>query len=74
MAAEAASNAAVLARQRYSSGLVDFQAVLETQRTQLATQEGVIGALTDISNDQVRLFTALGGGWRMTDSFKAAAR
>jgi outer membrane protein, multidrug efflux system len=74
IAADAASNAALLARQRYSSGLVDFQTVLETQRTQLATQDGVVGAATDISNDQVRLFAALGGGWRMTDSFKAAAR
>lgn len=32
-AAEAAGNAALLARQRYSSGLIDFQTVLDTQRT-----------------------------------------
>lgn len=62
-AAEAAGNAALLARQRYGSGLVDFQTVLETQRTQLSTQDGVAGAAADISADHVRLYKALGGGW-----------
>jgi outer membrane protein TolC len=64
IAAEAASNAAVLARQRYSGGLVDFQTVLETQRNQLNTQDSVAGARTDLGADHVRLYKALGGGWR----------
>jgi NodT family efflux transporter outer membrane factor (OMF) lipoprotein len=63
-AADAAGIAAGLARQRYSSGLVDFQTVLETQRNQLTTQDGVVSASADVGRDQVRLFTALGGGWR----------
>ncbi len=63
-AAEAAGNAALLARQRYSSGLVDFQTVLETQRTQLSTQDSVASASADVSADHVRLYKALGGGWR----------
>ncbi len=63
-ATDAAGNAALLARQRYSSGLVDFQTVLETQRTQLNTQDGVAGASADLAADQVRLYKALGGGWR----------
>ncbi len=63
-AAEAADNAALMARQRFSSGLVDFQTVLETQRTLLVTQETVANASTDLSNDHVRLYKALGGGWR----------
>ena len=63
-AAEAAGNAALLARQRYSSGLVDFQTVLETQRTQLSTQDSVASASADLSADHVRLYKALGGGWR----------
>jgi NodT family efflux transporter outer membrane factor (OMF) lipoprotein len=62
-AADAATEAALLARQRYSSGLVDFQTVLETQRTQLNTQDSVAGAQADISADHVRLYKALGGGW-----------
>ena len=41
LASEAASNAALMARQRYDSGLSDFQAVLETQRSVLNTQDSV---------------------------------
>ena len=63
LAADAAGNAALLARPRYSSGLIDFQTVLETQRTLFATQDGVASASADVSSDQVRLFKALGGGW-----------
>ena len=67
-AAEAAGNAALLARQRYSSGLVDFQTVLDTQRSQLATQDSVANARADVSADHVRLYKALGGGWLPDDS------
>jgi NodT family efflux transporter outer membrane factor (OMF) lipoprotein len=62
-AAEAAVDAASLAQLRYRSGLVDFQAVLETQRAQLVTQETVANAMTDVGADHVRLYQALGGGW-----------
>jgi outer membrane protein, multidrug efflux system len=67
-AAEAADNAALLARQQYSSGLVDFQTVLDTQRSQLSTQASVASALADVSADHVRLYKALGGGWRADGS------
>ena len=60
-AADSASNAALLARQRFSSGLVDFQTVLDTQRTQLSAQDNLASAGADISADHVRLFKALGG-------------
>lgn len=62
-AAEAAGNAALMARQRYDSGLVDFQVVLETQRSQLGTQDSVAGTRADLAADHVRLYKALGGGW-----------
>lgn len=62
-AANAATQAATLARQRYDSGLADFQTVLETQRNRLTTQDGVATAQAAISATQVRLFRALGGGW-----------
>ncbi|MEO8101982.1 MAG: efflux transporter outer membrane subunit [Betaproteobacteria bacterium] len=67
-AADAATNAALLARQRYSSGLVDFQTVLETQRTQLNTQDNVAGARAELGADHVRLYKALGGGWNADGS------
>jgi NodT family efflux transporter outer membrane factor (OMF) lipoprotein len=62
-ASDAAANAAQLARQRFDSGLVDFQTVLETQRTRLSTQDNVASTTADISADHVRLYKALGGGW-----------
>lgn len=63
-ASDAAANAALLARQRYSSGLVDFQTVLETQRSLFSTQDAVATTTTELSADHVRLYKALGGGWQ----------
>ncbi|MES2958376.1 MAG: efflux transporter outer membrane subunit [Pseudomonadota bacterium] len=72
-AAEASANAALLARQRYSSGLIDFQTVLETQRSQLSSQDSLAGARADVSADHVRLYKALGGGWLPDAPVLAAA-
>ncbi|MFT3953615.1 MAG: efflux transporter outer membrane subunit [Piscinibacter sp.] len=65
-AAEAAGNAALLARQRYASGLIDFQTVLETQRSLLSAQDNVAASRIDVATDHVRLYKALGGGWTPT--------
>jgi outer membrane protein, multidrug efflux system len=62
-AATAAANAELLARQRYASGLIDFSAVLDTQRTLLSTQDSVASAQANLVSDHVRLYKALGGGW-----------
>lgn len=62
-AASAAANADLLARQRYSSGLIDFRTVLDTQRTVLSTQDAVEATRASLSADHVRLYKALGGGW-----------
>jgi multidrug efflux system outer membrane protein len=62
-AAQAAANAGLLARQRYASGLIDFRAVLDTQRTLLSTQDGVESTRASLSADLVRLYKAFGGGW-----------
>ena len=63
-ASDAASNAALMARQRYDSGLIDFQTVLSTQRSQLSSQDSVATARAEVSADHVRLVKALGGGWQ----------
>jgi outer membrane protein, multidrug efflux system len=73
IAAEAADNAALLARQRYSSGLVDFQTVLETQRSLLNAQDSVASAGSDVAADHVRLYKALGGGWQPDSAASLAA-
>jgi len=62
-AADAAANAALMAQQRYTSGLIDFQTVLQTQRTLLTAQDNVASTRADIGADHVRLYKALGGGW-----------
>ena len=63
-AAAAASDAAQMAQQRYASGLIDFQIVLQAQRTLLAAQDSLSSASADLGTDVVRLYKALGGGWQ----------
>jgi NodT family efflux transporter outer membrane factor (OMF) lipoprotein len=73
-AAEAAArNASLLANQRYQSGLIDFQTVLDTQRTLLSSQDSVSTVAASISTDHIRLYKALGGGWTPTVATDAAA-
>ncbi len=62
-ASEAAANAELLARLRYTSGLIDFTTVLNTQRSLLTTQDSVASTQASLSADHVRLYKALGGGW-----------
>ncbi|MBE0473837.1 MAG: efflux transporter outer membrane subunit [Rhodoferax sp.] len=62
-AASSADNAALLAQNRYHSGLTDYQTVLHTQRTLLGTQVSVANLQADLSSGHVRLIKAMGGGW-----------
>lgn len=63
VAAEAARNAALLARHRYQAGLIDFQSVLDTERSQLAVEDALAAARADRVSSMIRLYKALGGGW-----------
>lgn len=63
-AADAAQRADQLARQQYQAGLIDFRAVLEAQRTLLSAQDAQAGVRARLAADHVRLYKALGGGWR----------
>lgn len=63
LAMEAANRAAQVALQRYQSGIVDFQVVLDTQRTYLMALDSQALAIASVSSDHVRLFKAMGGGW-----------
>ena len=63
-AATAAENAALLAQNRYASGLIDFQTVLQTQRTLLSAQDSLAGVQAALSSDYVRLVKAVGGAWQ----------
>lgn len=71
---QASAQAALLARHRYASGLVDFQAVLDTQRTRLAVQDSLTQAQADWSVQHIRLYKALGGGWEAAASGQGASK
>jgi NodT family efflux transporter outer membrane factor (OMF) lipoprotein len=62
-AARSAKNAAELASQMYQTGLADFQKVLDTQRSQLSSEDGLVTARSDILIAIIQLYKALGGGW-----------
>jgi len=62
-AADAARNAAALARTRYTAGLVDFQTVLDTERTVLSIEDSAAQTQADRTTALIKLYKALGGGW-----------
>lgn len=62
-AAAAAERADALARQQYQAGLIDFNAVLSSQRTVLSAQDAQAAVRASLAADHVRLYKALGGGW-----------
>jgi NodT family efflux transporter outer membrane factor (OMF) lipoprotein len=62
-AVESARIAALLARERYSAGLIDFQSVLTSERTVLILEESLARNRADGVLALIRLYKALGGGW-----------
>ena len=67
-AANAAQRAALLAQDRYHAGLVDFNNVLDAQRSLLILQDELNQSNGAVISNLVRLYKALGGGW---ESFAA---
>jgi len=62
-AASAARNAALLARQRYGSGLIDFLTVLDSERSLRSVEDNLASADTARVTALIQLYKALGGGW-----------
>jgi multidrug efflux system outer membrane protein len=62
-AAAAARQTLDIARQRYTAGLADFQAVLDSQRTVLNLEDQLVSSTGEFSTALIRLYKALGGGW-----------
>jgi NodT family efflux transporter outer membrane factor (OMF) lipoprotein len=62
-ASELAEQAAETSRAQYSSGLIDFQSVLEAESTLLTFQNNVVQSDAQIIKDVIGLYKALGGGW-----------
>ena len=63
-AAIAAQRAAVLAQDVYQAGLADFNIVLDAQRALLIVQDQLAQSEGAVTSNLVRLYKALGGGWK----------
>jgi len=61
--AAAASRAFSLAQEQYGSGLIDFTAVLDAQRSMLVLQDQLAESEGQVTSNLIRLYKALGGGW-----------
>lgn len=63
VALDAATSGAVLARSSYQAGLIDFQTLLESERSLLSARDGLASSRADQALALVQLYRALGGGW-----------
>lgn len=57
-----------LAHTRYTSGLIDFQQVLETERARLGFEEQLAQSVAAVTGDLIAIYKALGGGWESATS------
>ncbi|MBW1925959.1 MAG: efflux transporter outer membrane subunit [Deltaproteobacteria bacterium] len=62
-ASQAAQRAVDLAQNKYVSGLIDFQAVLDAQRSLLSLQDQLAISEGEATSNLITLYKALGGGW-----------
>lgn len=73
-AADAARTAALLARHQYASGLIDFQTVLDTERSVLTLEDSLASTEADGMTALIQLYKAMGGGWSPETPAAASAR
>ena len=64
-AEESALQSLELAEIRYRSGAIDFQTLLDVQRSLLAVQDNRASASAARASAAIQLYKALGGGWQM---------
>jgi NodT family efflux transporter outer membrane factor (OMF) lipoprotein len=64
LAVDDSRNALLLAQSQYRAGLVDFQVLLDSERTLLSSEDGLASARADRASALVQLYKALGGGWQ----------
>lgn len=62
-ACRAAESAVEMSKAQYSSGLVDFTTVLDSERTLLSLQNQVTQSDAQMIKNIITLYKALGGGW-----------
>ncbi len=62
-AVKASERSLEIARMQYSSGIIDFQSLLENERSLLSLQNQLIQSKGQITINYINLYKALGGGW-----------
>jgi NodT family efflux transporter outer membrane factor (OMF) lipoprotein len=63
IASQSAEEAVEMVTIQYNSGQIDFQVLLEAQRSLLNYQDQLASSEGEITSDLIRLYKALGGGW-----------
>jgi outer membrane protein TolC len=66
-AALAAANAVDLSLNLYSTGVSDFQAVLDAQRSLYSLEDLLAQSQAGETASLIRLYKALGGGWEVDE-------
>jgi NodT family efflux transporter outer membrane factor (OMF) lipoprotein len=67
-AAIAGKQAVDFSLEQYRTGLVNFQAVLESQRQLLLSEESLASSHGQVAFNMIRTYKAVGGGWERPDS------
>lgn len=62
-ARDQAAQAASQARQLFQYGKTDYLTVLDAERTLASSERALAAGQAELSNDQIAVFLALGGGW-----------
>jgi len=68
-----AASAAADMRRVYRAGRAPYLSSLDAQRTLAAAESSLAGAQAQVSQDQIKLFLALGGGWQPSQPAPKAA-
>ncbi|MEZ4525149.1 MAG: efflux transporter outer membrane subunit [Desulfobacterales bacterium] len=60
----AARKSVTLVQSLYKTGLADFQNVLDTERTLFEQQDALAASQGQVTQNLIRLYKAIGGGWK----------
>lgn len=67
-AVQAAKRSLDIATIQYREGLIDFQRVLDSQRTLFSQQERLVTVRGNVATSLIALYKAIGGGWQASRS------
>jgi len=67
-AVKAAQRSLEIADRQYKEGLIDFQRVLDSQRTLFSEQDQLVASQGSLSQSLITIYKAMGGGWEAARS------